>query len=761
MDIFDPFDPSIIFHMPSTYASLIRHDNRTRENKSIIVSNINPKTKRKDILKAFQKYGYIYSVELDKDEYGVFKGTATVEFSVMPKKFDINHPIIVNDQLVHMVYGRVISVEHRPTKCFAISLSLGIMLKSNEFVEEWTINTGVKLSVDYRRRMVEVNFKHMGKEYQMESKFGNISNDVVVENVGPTTYLTIPLNEPAKIFEVVGIIDLFKKIKRRVNKIPRDHLDLDLPISSKDPMLISAGNSDIRIGTWLVWRIKFEPAQRQQHWLRKLLAGMADHNLVPRDNHLERLERITVINAHELPTPKDHNYRAARFNFDVLYHLECNISANYLVERTLDDTFYDLLASWNPTIACGILELIAQQKKRVWYPTAAIKNIYKKHPSSIKHKRRMPEHCSVLRKVIITPTTIIVEPMSVETANRVVRYFKSSADRFIRVQFSDEGKMRVAPSFKSDLDSDISTRIYATLKNGIQFGDRKYEYLGFSSSQLREHGCWFYAPFVDHNGQSELSMVDAKAIRSWMGDFKDIKIVAKHAARIGQCFSSTMAIMKLKLNQVEYIDDIVINDYTFSDGVGNISCDLADDVRKRLSLRCIPSAFQFRLGGAKGVLMVSNKLKGRKIQLRPSQVKFNSDHYMLEIVRTSSNISAYLNRQAITLLSTLGVEDNVFMSKFRATIKDLNRMLAHPKEATKILRRYSDSFGIRSFMADIVGAGFLERKDPFIKNLLNVFRLRMLKNLKEKAKIPIQNGAFCLVWLTRRVCSMKVKSFVR
>jgi RNA-dependent RNA polymerase len=55
--------------------------------------------------------------------------------------------------------------------------------------------------------------------------------------------------------------------------------------------------------------------------------------------------------------------------------------------------------------------------------------------------------------------------------------------------------------------------------------------LGFSSSQLRSHSCWFFASNED---------ITADEIRASIGNFSDIKVVAKHAARIGLAFSSTM-----------------------------------------------------------------------------------------------------------------------------------------------------------------------------------------------------------------------------
>lgn len=56
-------------------------------------------------------------------------------------------------------------------------------------------------------------------------------------------------------------------------------------------------------------------------------------------------------------------------------------------------------------------------------------------------------------------------------------------------------------------------------------------YVAASSSQLRDHGVWFYA--CDKQG------CDAANIRQWMGDFSNINNVATRMARMGQCFSST------------------------------------------------------------------------------------------------------------------------------------------------------------------------------------------------------------------------------
>jgi RNA-dependent RNA polymerase len=71
--------------------------------------------------------------------------------------------------------------------------------------------------------------------------------------------------------------------------------------------------------------------------------------------------------------------------------------------------------------------------------------------------------------------------------------------------------------------SKLYDRIKAILINGIGICDRRYNFLAFSSSQLREHCCWMF---------SSMNQVSANRIRDWMGDFRNIHPVAKMAARV-------------------------------------------------------------------------------------------------------------------------------------------------------------------------------------------------------------------------------------
>ena len=59
------------------------------------------------------------------------------------------------------------------------------------------------------------------------------------------------------------------------------------------------------------------------------------------------------------------------------------------------------------------------------------------------------------------------------------------------------------------------------------------------------------------------------------------------------------------------------------------------------------------------------------MELRPSQVKFESQDYYLEVIRCSTFSQGYLNRQVILLLSNLGVKDEVFIKHLDNSIRSL------------------------------------------------------------------------------------------
>jgi RNA-dependent RNA polymerase len=275
------------------------------------------------------------------------------------------------------------------------------------------------------------------------------------------------------------------------------------------------------------------------------------------------------------------------------------------------------------------------------------------------------------------------------------------------------------------------------MTNGINIGDRHFEFLAFGNSQFREHGAYFFAP-TQH--------LRAADIRQWMGEFSDIKVIAKHAARLGQCFSTTRAINGARV-EVKEIPDIIRNGYTFTDGVGKISEFLAQLIASELDLGMPsnpPSVFQFRLGGCKGILAISPDARHREIHIRPSQYKFPAAHNGLEIIRWSQYAAATLNRQLILVLSALGVPDHVFVTKLREMMSNLERAMWDPTMALNMLRKNIDPNQMTLGIAGLILDGFMEAKEPFFLSLLQLWRAWSIKYLKERAKILIDKGAFVL-----------------
>lgn len=134
---------------------------------------------------------------------------------------------------------------------------------------------------------------------------------------------------------------------------------------------------------------------------------------------------------------------------------------------------------------------------------------------------------------------------------------------------------------------------------------------------------------------SKIPEIQMERIIEGLGEFDSTEGPLKMYSRRGQCFTTTKFIAQLKEEEIKMIDDIKtqkIDDpedtegyYTFTDGCGNISLELSKLINERLQLyQC--SAYQVRLGGAKGVLVTKPSLgEGvRLVELRPSQMKFKT-----------------------------------------------------------------------------------------------------------------------------------------
>ncbi|KAL6911456.1 hypothetical protein ACP4OV_000261 [Aristida adscensionis] len=343
-----------------------------------------------------------------------------------------------------------------------------------------------------------------------------------------------------------------------------------------------------------------------------------------------------------------------------------------------------------------------------------------------------------VHRVQVTPAKVYFYGPEINVSNRVVRHFSSDIDNFLRVSFVDEDceKLRSA-----DLSSRATSgnaertalyyRVLSVLSNGITIGDKHFEFLAFSSSQLRDNSAWMFA---SRQG------LTANDIRKWMGDFRNIRNVAKYAARLGQSFSSSTETLKVHKYEVEEIPDITNGTkYIFSDGVGKISENFAKEVAMKCKLkRFTPSVFQIRYGGYKGVVAVDPR-SNWKISLRNSMLKFQSENITLDVLAYSKYQPCFLNRQLITLLSTLGVSDSVFEFKQEEAVRQLNRMVTEPQAAIEAIELIPMG-EITNAVKELLLCGYQPDHEPYLSMLLQTFRASKLLELKTKSRIFIPSG---------------------
>lgn len=419
--------------------------------------------------------------------------------------------------------------------------------------------------------------------------------------------------------------------------------------------------------------------------------------------------------------------------FKVRYQLEVCLSQGYLSEFTMTREFVETLKGLGDDQATRLLEFVATEKKQYLDPMQIFDLKFFKGVTD----SRIPNYCCFMHTARVTPTTIYYNTPTVDISNRVVREWstKGAPGRFLRVRFTDERTEGRINASQRDCNDEIYTRVKRTLANGITIGDRRYEFLAFGNSQFREHGAYFVAPDAG---------ISAGTIRAWMGQFNHIRNVAKYAARLGQCFSTTRAFTGSSVQTIP-CDDIIRNGFIFSDGVGKISKFLAQMVTSQHDIKTLtgepPSAFQFRLGGAKGMLVVSTDPLPQEVHIRPSQQKFETSQAGLEIIRWSQYSLATLNRQIILVLSALGIPDEVFHSKLNTMLGSFHRAMLNDSKAINLLQKYIDPNQTTLTLAQMVSDGFRRNEEPFVNTMLELWKSWHLKHLKEKAKIAIDQGA--------------------
>ncbi|PPS17584.1 hypothetical protein GOBAR_AA03001 [Gossypium barbadense] len=434
--------------------------------------------------------------------------------------------------------------------------------------------------------------------------------------------------------------------------------------------------------------------------------------------------------------------------YNILFKVNALLQHGYLPPTALDSRFFELVdpCRIETLFIEHALEKMFGFKDCCYDPVKWLNDQYKEYRKAEKRPRppKLDEGFVAVRRIQVTPSKVYFSGPDVNLSNRVLRNYIKDIDNFLRVSFVDEelGKIHSTDLSSSTSSTDgkptrIFQRILSTLRNGILIGDKKFEFLACSTSQLRENSIWMFA-FKPG--------LTAEDIRGQMGHIHVIRNVAKYAARLGQSLSSSRETLEVRQDEIEIIPDIEVetggNKYIFSDGIGKISTKLAKQVAWKCALRHTPSAFQIRYGGYKGVVAVDPS-SSVKLSLRKSMQKFEADSTSLDVLSWSKYHTCYLNRQIIILMSTLGVKDSVFEAKQKAFLARLDAMLMDPEKAKEAME--SIHYGeIVRVLREMLLCDYKSDSEPFLSMMLQTIRVSKLLDLRTRTRISIDKGGILM-----------------
>ncbi|KAF9526951.1 RNA dependent RNA polymerase-domain-containing protein [Crepidotus variabilis] len=370
--------------------------------------------------------------------------------------------------------------------------------------------------------------------------------------------------------------------------------------------------------------------------------------------------------------------------------------------------------------------------------------------------------------VTFTPTRIILEGPYATQSNRIIRRYAGYEDHFLRVDFRDEDRLQYRWDRAVDGSSFVRSRVGGILEHGFGLGGRRFEFLAYSNSALREHAVWFINPF---NHPTE-GIISAERIRNSVGNFKGttlLKQPSKYAARIAQAFTATDKSVEVRREEWEEVPDLGEDDkYLFTDGVGTISRSLARRIwtelcKHRHEPPTEPSAYQIRFLGFKGVVAIDDELDkldtGVHMRLRPSMRKFdvaNDDVGILEIAQAFEKPNtAYLNRfrPLVMVLEDLGVRREAFLDLQNAEVTKARTIDQSIESFRSIVSEHSmgSAFKLREtlrrlqqdFDMDLTSEshrGAVAMDDPFFQRLRRVAMNDILRDIKHSARIAVPSS---------------------
>lgn len=360
--------------------------------------------------------------------------------------------------------------------------------------------------------------------------------------------------------------------------------------------------------------------------------------------------------------------------------------------------------------------------------------------------------------VIITPSRMLLSGPFPEKYNRVMRKYASHTSSFLRVGFTDEERLQYRMDRAVDSRRFVRERFGHFLSHGFSLAGRRFDFLAWSQSGLKQHAVWFVREFQMSN-----EAVTVDSIISGLGVFRgtpyDPRLPycpARLGARRAQAFTTTDAAVEIEAEEIVIEADIEDPEgrRSFTDGAGLISEELMAAIWEELQKKSrryrrthtMPDVIQHRFQGSKGTSTVDRLLPGRVLVIRPSMIKFEApDSRMVEVAAAFTRAGPFrLNRPLIMLLEGLQIQGGYqILKKLQdAVIQETKDAANSLSTAAKLLEPHGlgTGFKVSSAFSNLAKLGLESIPDPFFHRVLNAAIFHILRDLKYHARIPVPGG---------------------
>lgn len=404
-----------------------------------------------------------------------------------------------------------------------------------------------------------------------------------------------------------------------------------------------------------------------------------------------------------------------------------------------------------------------------------------------------------VRKVILTPTRQIFLAPEMMMSNRAITGADHDGTRIIRATFRDDNLQKMRTSHLKDL---LIPKVISHLESGFKILGRSFGYLASSNSQMREGGAYFMErwnkdqlkEYLEKNRTIESPPPGFKPkildYRKKLGRFEMTGSIPKAMARLGQCFTQARSCDGVEITNDDYkmIPDSIGgknssgSPYMFTDGVGMISIRLAKQIAKSIGIPSgsLPSAFQIRFRGLKGMIVIDPSLDAStdyfrdiyrrgfmkkeyselidlapytyKCLFRDSQLKFYSskagtDKWPIEMVKWSSPTPVCLNKPFINILDQVSALQSLECHKricgrieelLDIEMENYSKCIVNEEKCRSRLEGMPRRIHFASLQQHL---GFTLSTEPFFRSLIKASIDTSMNKLLRKLQIPIPANA--------------------